>query len=221
MADVLEVLRTGPGFKPDPKCRTRRNEEALGLEPHAYAYIGRTVPSFGMVAFALPLDGLDGVMSPFDTGGLVEHTPPVSDWSEEERRKFLAAYTWATRNRKAPLEKYPTAARAKILAYLDGRKPPHEGPHLLWPTKAVATIWRTDAAGWPAWTWEGRCPKKMKLTREVHAWSCTAPLYERICEHAETVTDRKEQRFLDDLLVKYVRGGVSQMVVNLREEQAA
>lgn len=220
VVDVLDVLRTGPGYNPNPNCRTRQNEQALGLEPHAYAYIGRTVPSFGTVAFALPLDALDGTMSPFDTGGLVAHTPPVSSWTEEERRKFLADYSWTTRNRKTLLEKYPTTARAKLRAYLEGKRPSHEGPHALW-SRTVATIWKNDSAEWRQWTWEGRCAKKMTLSQEVHAWSCSAPLYERICEHAEGVTNRKEQAFLDSLLSRYVRGGVSLMVASLRDEQAA
>lgn len=218
--EVIDVLRSGPGFNPKPTCRTRLNEARLGLPPHVYAYIGTTVPTFGDAGFAIPLDAFDGEMSPFDTGGLVDHTPPVSGWDDAEKQKYLADYTWKTRNRRALLAKYPTLMRARVLAYLSGKKPAHDGPHAVW-SKTVAAIWKTDAAGWQSWTWEGRTPMRMKLSGPVHAWSCTAPIYEKVCEYAESVASGAEQRFLDELLDRYVRGGVSHMVAELREEQAA
>jgi len=63
----------------NPKCTTRQNELVLGMPACAYAYLGKTVPDFGDAALAFPFDDIAGHMSPFDTGGLVEHIKPVSE----------------------------------------------------------------------------------------------------------------------------------------------
>jgi hypothetical protein len=222
VGEVLDALRSGPKVRPKA-CRTHENEDRLGLARHVYAYVGRTLPDFGDVAFALPLDAFaGGVMSPFDTGALVKHIVPVRDWKDDARRKFLADYTWSTRNRNALLRAYPTTSRANLLAYLDGKRPSHDGPHVVWSGKTVAAIWKNTTSDDPRpWTWEGRIPEALVVAGNISAWSCTPALYEAITAHAETVTERKEKLFLDELLERYRRGGVSVLVTDLRKEQAA
>lgn len=208
VVDVIDVLRRGPGYNPDPACRTRRNEAALGLPASSYAYLGKTVPDFGDVGFAFPFDEITGEMSPFDTGGLVAHIKPVSEREDAEKRAFLGAYTFNTRNRKRLLAAYPGSSRKATLSYLRGEPPnAHDGPHRVWPSGAVtdpaiAAIWNADNS-WQAWTWEARARRRLPV-KTVHRWSCSAVLHARIREYAETSAKNSELPFLEALLGAYV-----------------
>jgi len=188
--DVIDVLRRGPGHNPDPGCRTRRNESALGLRTSVYAYLGKTVPAFGDAAFALPIDALAGEMSPFDTGGVVKHIRPANGRSQGEKRAFVAAFTFDTRWRRKLLAAYPGQTRAVVQSYLDGERPKtHDGPHRVWPNAAVtdpavAAIWHAGNR-WRAWTWEGRVPRRLPVDGNIVQWSCTPMMYQRIREYAE------------------------------------
>ncbi len=223
VAAVVDVLRRGPGFNPDPNCTTRKNEAVLGIPPSVYAYLGKTVPDFGDAAFAFPFDEITGEMSPFDTGGIVEHITPVRDRSKTEKRAFLASYTFKARRRKRLLADYPGASRPATRAYLRGDQPNgHPGPHAIWTSAAVtdpsiAAIWNVRN-GWQAWTWEARVRRKLPPST-VHRWSCTAVLYARIREYAETSAPKRDVAFIESLLSSYVRGGVSKLVAELQEEQ--
>lgn len=225
MKEVIDVLRRGPGYNPDPTCTTRKNEAVLGLPASVYAYLGKTVPDFGDAAFALPFDALEGAdMSPFDTGGLVKHITPVSARPDADKRTFLASYTFDSRRRRRLVVSYPGTSRMEIDRYLDGQRPSgHDGPHRVWPKApvtdpAIAAIWhaRND---WQAWTWEGRVRNTLRIRKLPYRWSCSPALFQRVREYAERVAKGAEAKFLDELLALYVRGGVSRLVADLRKEQ--
>lgn len=223
VGEVIDVLRRGPRHNPDPDCTTRRNEAALGIPASSYAYLGKTVPDFGDVGFAFPFDDITGEMSPFDTGGLVEHIKPVSDRKVVEKRAFLDAYSFNTRFRKRLIADYPGASRNATLAYLRGERPnAHNGPHRVWPRAAVtdpgvAAIWN-GGNSWQAWTWEARAPRRLPVN-SVHRWSCSAVLFEKIRDYAETSAKQSDITFLESLIGTYVRGGVSRLVADLRMDQ--
>ena len=223
MIEVIDVLRRGPGHNPDASCRTRQNEAVLGLSTSVYAYLGKTVPDFGDAAFALPLDGLVGDMSPFDSGGLVKHIRPVSEREDDDKRAFVSAYTFSTRFRKKLLSHYPGTGRPVVQAYLEGKQPRgREGPHQVWPNGAVtdpaiAAIWHRGNS-WQAWTWEGRSPKRLPVSNNIVRWSCAATMYEKIREYGE-IAKPSEADFVESLLPFYVRGGVSKLVSLLKTEQ--
>lgn len=224
VGDVIDVLRRGPSNNPDTTCRTRQNEAVLGLRTSVYAYLGKTIPHFGDAAFALPIDALAGEMSPFDSGGLVQHIKPVSERDDSEKRAFVSAFTFDTRWRKKLLSEYPGVARAAVRTYLEGKRPKeHDGPHTVWPSAAVtdpevAAIWHSGN-GWRAWTWEGRVPRRLPVDGNIVQWSCTPMMYQRIREYAETEARPADASFLNPLLRSYVRGGVSKLVSSLREGQ--
>lgn len=194
----------------------------LGLPASAYAYLGKTVPDFGDVAFAFPFDEIAGDMSPFDSGGLVEYVTPVRDRDDSEKRAFLNAFTFNTRRRRSLVNEYPGASRKQVQDYLRGARPARlDGPHDVWDSAGfdpdVAGIWN-DENSWQAWTWEGRAAGRLAFAT-IHRWSCSPALHERIRRYAETGAKKREEEFLDGLLGSYVRGGVSQLVAGLRAEQ--
>jgi hypothetical protein len=130
---VVGVLNEGPVPNPNPKSSTQRNEAILGIDgPCVYAYLGRTSTAFGQRAVALMQEALIGMVSPFDTGGLVSHIKPVRDWEDDEKREFLRGHSWATDELPVLLALYPGDLTAD---YLDGRCPAEEGPHLRLPVK--------------------------------------------------------------------------------------
>ena len=219
--EVIDVLRRGPSFNPDPTRRTRKNEATLGLPPSVYAYLGKTIPSFGDVAFALPSNALSGEMAPFDTGGLVDHILPVRDADEVEKRAVLRTFSFATRTRRQHLSRYPGTTRDAVAAYLQGQRPrAFDGPHRVWPSNvrpAIAAIW-VPSNSWRAWTWEGRVTKRLPTNGTVYRWSCTPALLQRIREYAEEAMGA-EGRFLETLLTEHVPGGVSHLVRSLHAEQ--
>lgn len=224
VGEVIEVLRRGPAPNPNPKSTTRLNEQELGIRNSAYAYLGKTVPDFGDVAFAFPFDEIVGEMSPFDTGGLVKHVVPVRDLDRDGKRQFLDAFTFSSRNRKRLVADYPGTSRRQLQAYLKGTKPGHaSGPHDVWPSgkiePTVAAIWNPSNS-WQAWTWEGRAPGRLTFST-LHRWSCAATLFIKIRDYAERSTVKADEPFFDALLGAHVRGGVSQMVAGLEPEQLA
>jgi hypothetical protein len=220
--DTLEVLRQGPAINPSPAARTRMNEELLAIAPPCvYAYLGRTDELFGNAALSLPIEGLTGTVSPFDTGGLVRHIVPVKDWPADHRRSFLAHYSWPTDNLQALLTAYPTTGAPQRRAYLNSDRPHAAGPHEVWPTAEepfVASIW-TEPNEWRSWLWEGRSPHQLSIQQNLVAWSCSAPTYGEILKHIEEVADAADVGWLETLLQKYVDGGVSALVQNLRDAQ--
>lgn len=218
--DVLSALRTGPTVNPQ-RCRTHENEDDLGLGRHVYAYIGRTLPDFGDVAFALPLNAFSGQMSPFDTGGLVAHIAPVCTWQKSERRKYLNEYSWSTSTRATLLRSYPSTTQSKLNDYLDGVPPSGSGPHAFWTGKTVAAIWKNSPSDPRPWTWEGRSPGTLSVAGGIHAWSCPPALFEEITARSEKAKSQQDMAFFDTLVDRYRRGGVSSLVTSLREEQAA
>jgi hypothetical protein len=128
--DVLNVLREGP--KPPAGPTTQKNEDLLGISPSCvYAYLGRMNEAFGDCAFCLPMKSLlnSGTVSPFDTGGLVDHIDPVKTWPTADKRLYLKAYSWSTSRLPILLERYPTHAPARVSAYLRAEKPPYAGFH--------------------------------------------------------------------------------------------
>jgi hypothetical protein len=219
VAEVVDVFRNGPSTNPNP-CTTQANEDALGIPRSVYAYLGKTVPHFGNVAFALRLDALAGDVSPFDTGGLVKYHQPVAGWTAAERSDFLNAFTWQSSQLPARLADYPSAQPGHLENYLRGVRPLHDGPHAVWRAHVpVAAIWSHTANTWQAWTWELRAKGQLPAPSTLEKWSCPAAMETQITEYADT-TSPDEATFIEALLGKYVRGGVSQLVAELREGQA-
>ena len=226
VAEVISVLRDGP--TPRPGSGTQRNEAALGIAPPCvYAYLGQPNEAFGECAFCIPSDALahnGGVVSPFDTGGLVEHLIPTKDWEPDSRSAYLRIYSWPAEDLDALLERYPTSAREKVAAYLRGEKPAHAGPHEVFERPGeseseLAAIWE-NASNVRAWLWEGRVPHRMPVARLLH-WSCSTSTYQEIRRYAETIEDEGEAMVLEELLARYVPGGPSVLCFELRAMQEA
>lgn len=215
--DILNVLRNGPKIHPDPNCSTRRHEATLGIDPNCvYAYLGRTIETFGATAIVLPIGAVEGEVSPFDTGGLVNKLEPVKAMGDSDKRTFLGAFTWPIAKIPHLLTVHPTEKRALIKRYLDGQLPPDvDGPSKLWPSKkATAAIWRSSN-DWRAWTWEARSPEKFDVSR-LEEWSCDTGVYDEIVDHALNTNTP-----FADLAARYVHGGVSNLVERWKTRQAA
>jgi hypothetical protein len=223
VGDTLEVLRTGPRVHPSPSTRTKENEAELGIDPPCvYAYLGRTLEVFGSSAICLPMADVSGTVSPFDTGGLVEHIEPVHTWESEARRAYLQKFSWECSQLATLLKRHPTALPAKISAYLRGRKPDESGPHEVWTTadaNCVAAIWSGD--DWRAWTWETRVPQHIPVNHNVVRWSCSSATYGEILRYAESVTDPNEGVWLESLLQRLVVGTSSLVSQLIGHQEAA
>lgn len=211
--EILQVLRTGPrppgsGVKPT----TKHNEEYLGLPPSVYAYLGRSSDQFGQNGFAVPLRGVAGDVSPFDTGGLVKHIAPVREWDQGRKRRFLQEYTWGDGSLSRLLKKYPSA---RLLEYLNGDPPNAVGPHEFW-SKTEAPIWDPALNQWQAWTWEIRS-EHFPVGDNLVKWTCPTDLYEQIQDFAER--EPEEVEFFVNLNERYVPGGVSQLLRECRSHQ--
>jgi hypothetical protein len=214
--DILQVLRDGPSApaRGTVTSKTPDNEELLGLDPAAYAYLGRASDQFGKNGFAVPISVPKGAVSPFDTGGLVKHIRPVCTWEDAERQAFLKDYSWTHSGLSNLLNQHPTG---KGLAdYLDGLPPIVPGPHQLWRGR-VADIWAPGTNTWHAWTWEIRGPK-LPAGREIVSWTCPPHIFEKIRQFADSVPD--DAAWFEFLFGRYVPGGISQMFATQRNEQA-
>jgi hypothetical protein len=222
--ETIAVLRAGPAIHPSPLCRTRQNETALAISPPCvYAYLGRTHEAFGDTAISLPIAALNGRVSPFDSGGLVEHTRPVSEWEAETRRNYLAQFTWTTGELGALLPAYPTDNPARRRAYLNADRPPHDGPHAIWPpedARLVASIW-SEPNEWRSWFWEGRSEGHLPITDNLVAWSCTNTAYGLIRALTENLPAPADVAWAEGLMSKYISGGVSVLIEKLRLAQEA
>jgi hypothetical protein len=216
VAEILQSLRTGPLPPPiSVPSKTAANERRLGLPSSAYAYLGRSSELFGANGFAVPVSAPKGTISPFDTGGLVEHIVPVSGWADDERRGFVDDYSWPDAFLMQGLSSHP--AGTGLIDYLDGRGPPYAGPHDLWSGRQ-ADIWKAGANTWPAWTWEIRAPQ-LPAGRNVVCWTCPPDIFSQVQTIAED--SPADIDWFEFLFRCYVPGGVSQMLANQRSAQEA
>jgi hypothetical protein len=217
---ILEVLATGPGPNPNPDTGTRRNEIALGIErPCVYAYLGRTIEAFGKRAIVLAQAALNGLISPFDSGGLVNHIEPVCRWENGRKRELLRGHTWETGVLTELLLRYPGDRTA---AYLNGQCPEEEGPHQCLPVSGpTAAIWDDSVNTWRAWTWEGRSETALRASEHLVAWTCRPEEYAQLLSALPQLYDdaRAAEHALAELAGKYRDGGVSHLVAELRVEQ--
>jgi len=166
------------------------------------------------------MEGLDGKVSPFDTGGLVGHIVPVKDWSRDDRRSFLGRYSWPSNDLPTLLDLYPKPGGPQRRAYLNCDRPRSAGPHEVWRTADdpfVASIW-SDPNEFRSWLWEGRSPNQLGIQDNLIAWSCPNTTYGEIRKFAEDAA-AADVVWFESLLQKYVDGGVSALVQSLRERQ--
>lgn len=221
--ETIGVLRNGPTINPSPACTTRLNEVKLAIQPPCvYAYLGHPLPEFGDVVLSLPAQALRGTVSPFDTGGLVEHIAPVNSWPDDRRQEFLEQYSWQSDELPELLKRYPQNTPPQRRAYLDASRPLVAGPHLLWPERrgAVTTIWADMSNERRAWLWEGRSHHQLPVDGDLVYWSCSSPLYGEIRERADDA-GAADIEWFEELLSKYVKGGVSALVRDMRSTQEA
>lgn len=218
VAEVVSVLLNGPAPNPNPECETRVHETALGVAPPSvYAYLGRTLEVFGNSAFLLPMASLVGQVSPFDTGGLIKKIMPVSGWPIDQKQEYLRKFSWSASELPKLLAVYPQTTTVAIRAYLECNNPSQDGPHQLWDGPE-ANIWKLNT-DWRAWTWEGRQPDKLSVGT-LARWTCPSDLYDEIQTYAETASADVADA-VAELSSKYVRGGVSRLVRDMRAAQEA
>jgi hypothetical protein len=218
--EILDVLRDGPKIHPNPKCDTRVHETTLGIDPNCvYAYLGRTLETFGETALVLPINAIKGKVSPFDTGGLVNKINPVKALPDSDKRVFLNAFTWPISKIPSLLSEHPTKQTRRVQRYLAGVEPPDaDGPSQLWPnSKATAAIWRSNN-DWRAWTWEVRSPEQFDVSR-LEEWTCSPALYAEILDHVDALAGAAN--WFEDVASRYVHGGVSNLVEQWKSRQAA
>ena len=196
---------------------TKQIESQLGIpSPHVYAYLGNAKEAFGRCALVLPQDALAGFVSPFDTGGLVEHIKPPCDWDDAKRREFLEQYTWPTTELPGLLEAYPGTNHSQQLAYIHGECPSASGFHDLWDGLPAAALWDENDE-WRAWTWECRVPDILPVGEALFRWTCPPEMYAELQSHARSDPANKDAYLF--LLRRYVRGGVARLVETLRRHQ--
>lgn len=217
------MLAVREGFSPPPPgvgTSTPQLELTLGLEERAvYCYLGRTLQAFGEYAVAFQEIGSStgAMVSPFDTGGLVSHCSPVSDWAPIERQKFLDTYSWPISEIDNLLALHPGTDQEQIAAYLDeSRVPPEDGPHEVWPGGPIARIW-TEDHDWRSWTWEGRVHPSL-TAQDVVAWTCPQAHYPQIIEWFHSANDSAAQWFAR-ISPHYVEGGTGILIDHLRQRQ--
>jgi hypothetical protein len=220
--ELVGVLRDGPTPR-TTACKTHANEDHLGIPRSVYAYLGKTIEEFGEAAFVVEQSVLTGNISPFDTGGLVEHIAPIRTWPQDEKRKFLSANTWPHTKLGSCLSQYPGTADPLRRRYLDGGAPVGlEGPHVISGVDPRANSWNDPANDWRAWTWEIRSADRFPIhPHDIYKWTCPAAQRSEIERIALSTTDPHEQQAILVLLSKYHRGGVSRLVYDLCAEQAA
>ena len=214
--DVLAVLKAGDLPNPDPDSISRQNEAELGF-PSAcvYAYLGQTLEAFSSCGVVAIESALSGTISPFDTGGLVNHIEPIRNWPSTERRAFLVEYSWEHTQLARLMSEYPGKEPVWAANYLFGRRPPaHSGLHDLINTLSTAALWQSND-DWRAWIWEGRCDGPFPALDALYKWTCPPDTFASLVDLAATTNDDSFIGLID----KYVRGGVSELVESLRAEQ--
>jgi len=216
LVHALAVQVTVP--PPEARKRTLANETILGIEPSVYAYLGRTLETFGGAAVALLMESNQGAVSPFDTGGLVANIMPVCGWKPEKKRLYLRAHTWPSDKLAELLTLYPGA---NVASYLREDRPSWTGPHVpLRCVEPVADIWSAQPEGdWRCWTWELRCTRKLISAEHLVHWSCSVPLFQKFIDYLDNQAHPREHALLSELASKYVEGGVTRLVCKLRETQ--
>jgi len=220
---VLGALRTSVEFNPLDTCTTRVNEKALGIpKPCVYTYLGRTFETFGSRAVALPMGSFDGLVSPFDTGGLVKNISPISAWPAERRQQYLQAYSFEMPRMPELLEVYPSSQPDAVAKYLRGEQPNENGPHVPFPPEQgdlLADIWLMNEDP-RAWLWESRTPDSVPTGSRMTAWTCKSEEYGEILLHLESLSDdNPPTEWLEFILSRYIAGGLGRFVEQLRAEQ--
>ncbi len=213
-AEIVLVVTAGPHPNPSTTTTTYHNETVLGLNAHVYAYLGRTVDKFGDRAIVVARDALKGAASPFDSGGLVGHIPPVAAEPAARKIAFLHAFTWSTDDLDGLLAQYPSDDWVE--QYIAGERPLVPGPHaVLQPAVCGPEFdtWSHSANSWPAWTWEGRSESRIEVGDKLCRWTCKA------VEYADLCFDDVASEAIAGLSAAYVRGGVSILVARLAEMQ--
>jgi hypothetical protein len=216
---LAEVLTQGAAPNPSPNSGTARNELHLDIRPpRVYAYLGRTIEEFGQRAIVVARDAVqDGDLSPFDTGGLVQHISPICTWDKPTKRGFLGAYTWTYDQLDVVLSLYPAEYGQP---YLAGARPTEHGPSSIFQRGyEEATCWSDASNTWRAWTWELRSSNKIPAGTTLVAWSCHPDEYAELQEALEQVAETDEE-LLEHLLSSYCDGGVSVLVAALQSSQA-
>lgn len=229
-AELVLLLRQGDE-PPPPGTVTGTKQLELELEiapARVYFYLGRTHAGFGTLAFAVRQRSCSSSeVSPCDTGGLVKHIKPVSAWEPEAKKSYLSSVTWSHDELVDLLTNYPGPTVAHVKRYLDLRqKPVQEGPHAVWPTRAIeAPIWSQND-DWRAWTWEARASAQVPMGDNLVAWSCAPALRESVMDaiayQAQTeAVDGKPPVWALRLVDTYIDGGVGLLVDTLKHVQVA
>jgi hypothetical protein len=222
-AAIVRVLRDGPQIHPDETNDTRVYEGRLGIAPNrVYAYVGRTLETFGENALVLPPAAVrGGHLTPFDTGGTIRKIRPIDDFPDPEKAAYVAAFTWTLpEDLAACLETYPTGDATRLAAYLDTAKPDGRGPGDLWPGKPDAAIWEQNT-DWRAWTWEGRAEPHHLAIDQLRHWTCSPSVANGVFATAKRLYGATDRPFLLRLTKTYLEGGVGSMLLRLRKDQAA
>ncbi|MDB4942641.1 MAG: hypothetical protein JWP97_2175 [Labilithrix sp.] len=216
---IIEVLRDGPKHHPLPTSETRRNEAELGIEPpHVYAYLGRTLKSFGQNAIALKQPALEGEVCPFDSGGLLRKIAPVSGRKKAAKAAYLQAYSWPTTALRVLLKTYPSSSQTQHVAYVAMAAPAVDGPHVYWPKRGAAEpIW-TSNTQWRAWTWEGRSPSPLTTGKHLVRWTCPNDTYPKLEEYVAS-RPPSDRKWFEQVSKLYVRGGLTRLMTALRAAQ--
>jgi hypothetical protein len=84
----------------------------------------------------------------------------------------------------------------------------------------VATIW-TDNDDCRTWLWETRVPEHLVINGNLLRWSCSSSVYGSILNYTETIQDANEAAWIESLLERFVVGGVSALVQEMRSYQEA
>lgn len=222
--EFVQLLVTGalpPKRYESPK--TRQNELVLCIKrPHLYFFLGRTTESFGPFAYAIAKESLSAaVVTPCDTGGLVDHIPPVKDWSDPEKVEYLNSITWPHSELELLLNSYPGSDPEHISAYLDpSSKPAHAGPHCLWGNVRPADIWKLHDE-WRAWTWEARSDSQVLTGQHVIAWTCAPGETQEMLKHFEKKgvgDDGEIESWASHLLDCFVPGGIGSLIEHFANE---
>jgi hypothetical protein len=219
--DYLDVLREGP--VPPPvglQTDTKKHEILLDLEHSVYAYLGRTLEAFGKAAVVLNYKApIQGKVSPFDTGGLVNKIKPVCQWEPEAKKQYVKHLTWSFNQLPQQLKAYPGQNSGQVKEYIEGACPSQSGPHDIWDHEPpVAEIW-TPENHWRAWIWEIRS-SKLPTGKNLAGWACDVATFQKILAEAEEATEQ-EQEWYQGLMSLYVDGGVSGLVQAFQARQLA
>jgi hypothetical protein len=124
----------------------------------------------------------EGRISPFDTGGLVNHHRPVCEWRLDptKRTHYLRAFSFDSSALAENLSKYPGESQP---TYLRGERPTADGPHEVWTQGPEANLWSDEANDWRAWAWEWR-GRTLPVADRLVAWSCSMNVRAQLSEQA-------------------------------------